>query len=355
MEYLSMNTTDEPLVLQDLPASSTERRDAIIAVLMIVFGVVLLASIDFVELLFTKTRDFEHLELDELIAAIPAALLATAWFAYRRWREAHALNIHLQLMVQKLNAAINQRQAAERELHEVQKMAAVGHLAGGLAHEINNVLQPILTLSELTAEQSELTAEVRTRIEKIQLAANRGRDITRKVLTFAGASDEETETVVFSEALQECVDLLDETLLSSVDIHTEISADRGLASINRTELAQMITNLVSNAAAAMDNKGRITIRSEIADVNPDLNAVGKLAAGSYFRVSVTDTGPGMTEDIRTRAFDPFFSTKKPGIGTGLGLSVVFGIIESWGGHISLNSQPENGTTVLFHVPVQDSP
>lgn len=350
-----MDSMNEPLNLHDLPAPSTERRDAIVAVLMIVFGVLLLASIDFVELLFAKTRDFEHLELDELIAAIPAAMLATTWFAYRRWREAHALNIHLQRTVHKLNSAIDQRHAAERELHEIQKMAAVGHLAGGLAHEINNVLQPILTLSELTIQQSELSAEARTRIEKIQLAANRGRDITRKVLTFAGAGEEEIETVVFSEALQESVDLLKETSLSSVEIRTQLTADHGLASINRTELTQVITNLVSNAAAAMDNKGRITIKSEIVDVNPALNAVGKLPAGTYFRVSVSDTGPGMTENIRSRAFDPFFSTKKPGIGTGLGLSVVFGIIDSWGGHISLNSQPENGTTVLVLVPVQESP
>lgn len=336
------------------PWTSSARRDAVIAGLVFVVGVLLLASIDFFETIFTLTRDFEKWELDELISAVPAAVLSLAWYAFRRWREVRLLNLRLHAAMGELNIAHEEKRTAERRLHETQKQAAIGHLAGGLAHELNNVLQPILTLSELSSERSDLSPELRGRNERIISAANRGREITRKVLTFAGSSNEENGLVIFSQALRECVSHMADITHSSVNIHTSLSDDPSLASINVTELTQVMTNLVSNAIGAMDNRGDVTIKSELKEVAGDEASKLRLDEGRYFSVSVSDTGSGMTDEVKTRAFDPFFSTKKPGKGTGLGLSVVFGIIDSWGGHISLNSQPEKGTTVLFYVPAVEA-
>lgn len=327
------------------------KRDAVIALVVFAAGVFVLVMVDFFEAVFVLTRDFEHWELDELISAIPAALLAIAWFAFRRWRETRILNMRLRAAMDELNHANEQRRSAERQLHETQKMAAVGHLASGLAHEINNALQPILTLSELSSEQGDLPEAYRDRNERIVAAANRGREITRKVLTFAGSADEHAVPLALSDALSDCIDLLRDTTMSSVNIRTDLTQDKSIATINQTELTQVMTNLVSNAAAAMDNKGDLWIRSEVKHLGTSDAAELGLDQGRYFAVSVSDSGSGMTDSVKTRAFDPFFSTKKPGIGTGLGLAVVFGIIDNWGGHISLESEPGKGTTVLFHVPV----
>lgn len=349
-----MRRTTDPIPRGVNNWTSSARRDAMIALVVFIAGVLVLMSVDFFEAMFALTRDYEHWELDELISAVLAAVFSIAWFAFRRWQEVRDLNFRLHAAMGELNTADEERRAAERQLHETQKLAAVGHLAGGLAHELNNVLQPILTLSELSSEQSDLSEGTRRRNEKIIAAANRGREITRKVLTFAGSADKETGPVVFAEALQECIGLLKEIMHSSVNIHTDLVNDAGLAAINITELSQVMTNLVSNAGGAMEYRGDVTITSAINEVVGQEAVKLGLNEGRYFSVSVSDTGSGMTEDVRIRAFDPFFSTKKPGIGTGLGLSVVFGIIDNWGGHISLNSQPEKGTTVLFHVPVLDS-
>lgn len=321
------------------------RRDAIVACFGFTAIVVGLISIDFFELIFHLTRDHEDWEVDEFFAAVPAAAATMAWFAYRRWRQSVRLT-------QALKEALEKRHTMELELREAQRVAALGQLAGGLAHEINNTLQPVFSLAGLCLGQTDLSDQTRQRIERIVAAAERGRDISRKALLYSSAEREDADPIRLSETLSEVAGFLQETTISSVRIDTAIARSSAIARIQPTELMQVMTNLIHNAADAMGSKGTVQVTCEYPSAAADVSGTDEPDSRRYARIVVSDEGTGMSEDVRKRVFDPFFSTKRPGTGTGLGLSVVYGIVEKWGGEIRVDSKEGAGTEIEIFVPLE---
>ena len=323
-------------------------KDLIIGVAACALIVFIFASIELIELFFDFTRQYEEWNLDEAIAAVPALALVSAWFAGRRWREIRRLNGELEETVAQLEEAIAQRRAMEDQLGEAYKMAAMGALTGGLAHEFNNVLQPIVTLAQLSLDRDG-TEEQKTRIRHILKAAEHGCEIVKGTLAFPAGGTQETDDMVPAEDVAGFVEQA-RGRLGKVEIDARIAADSGAIRVNRAEFNQVMTNLVRNAAEAMDHRGKVEIGLGSRTLDAEAARAKGLAPGRYVRVTVADNGPGMASEVRDQIFDPFFTTREAGEGTGLGLAIVYSLVQGWNGRISVYSSPGNGAAFEILIP-----
>ncbi|MCG8694289.1 MAG: ATP-binding protein [Minwuiales bacterium] len=324
--------------------------DAIIGAVAFLGLLIAFISIDFVEFLFEATRAGEAWELDELIAAIPALALVGAWYSLRRWFQVSRLNRSLRAALADAEAARERQRVAEAELREAQKMEALGRLAGALAHELSNMLQPIVTLSKLSLERDALPDKAAEGLRRILDAAENCAEIAHQALAFSGGKAIRRTPTALTAALSEAVAFAASSLPATVQVQADISDDPGLALIDRTELTQVVTNLLNNAADAVGGRGRIDVCLDTRTVRDGGGRPHGLPGGRYFQITVTDDGPGMTEETRAQAFEPFFTTKAAGGGTGLGLAVVYGIVTGWGGSISAASNPGGGARFEVLVP-----
>ena len=234
---------------------------------------------------------------------------------------------------------------------ESQKMEALGKLAGGVAHEINNLLQPIITLSDLGYEVTESKDEKLSKyFNVITRSGRKAREIVRQVLTFSRQDAPASSFHDICHLLMDAVQLAQSGLPPGVDVASQIDVEQGRVLVNPTQVSQVVINLMRNAADAMGNKGEVRVGlrrisgEEAADAHLDD------PAGSWFLLSVSDSGVGIDEDARGRIFDPFFTTKPVGQGTGLGLSVVYSIVLGWRGSIDIESEVDQGTTVMVYIP-----
>ncbi len=239
----------------------------------------------------------------------------------------------------------------ERELRQSQKMEAIGTLAGGIAHDFNNILTAVIGYTELAQHKLAKDDAAAHDLERVQEASSRAKDLVNRILTFSRQSEYERKPVHVAAVIDEVLSLLRSTIPSTVEIHRHINTasngDTVLA--DPTQLHQVLMNLGTNAAHAMRSHGGI-LSVSLSDYDADAAFVSlypDLAQGPFVRLTVNDTGHGMEASVRERIFDPYFTTKKVGEGTGMGLSVVQGIIKNHGGAISVFSEPGQGTT--FHV------
>jgi PAS domain S-box-containing protein len=241
-----------------------------------------------------------------------------------------------------------ERHRIEERLAASNRLEAVGRLAGGVAHDFNNLLSVILSYSALAAEQI-ADPEVRADIEQIHDAGVRAAALTRQLLAFSRRQVLEPRVTQLSEVLDGVIDLLRRLLGENIAI--EVAADPELGNVlaDPGQLEQVIVNLAINARDAMPDGGVL----EIALDNAELDAHEELEPGRYVRITVRDNGAGMSEEVRSRVFEPFFTTKSPGEGTGLGMSMVYGIIAQSGGAIAVDSAPEAGTAFVIHLPQVD--
>lgn len=246
----------------------------------------------------------------------------------------------------------------ERSLAEGRRQAgAVGRLASGLAHEINNLLQPILIYSTFGAEEAKAQEKLRLYFSRIARAAERASFIVKNVLAFARHTPPHREDLNIPAVVRETIDLMSGAVGAQITIDLAAGDDLLLARCERTGLAQIVTNLIANAADAITNAkaegGRITVSIEAVTVTGETAKAAAIAPGRYCRVVVEDTGPGISADVIGRIFDPFFTTKPQGKGTGLGLAVVAGIAKSWGGSATVDSTLGQGTRFTVHLPAAD--
>ncbi|HLI21830.1 MAG TPA: PAS domain-containing protein [Stellaceae bacterium] len=230
----------------------------------------------------------------------------------------------------------------ERQLLHSQKLEALGTLAGGIAHDLNNTLVPIMALSKLTARRFEKGTPVRNNLDTIYEASERARDLVRRVLSFSRKDEAEQHEANLAEVVREALKLMRATVPSSIQLEESIE-DVPPIRADASQIHQVITNLISNAAGAMNNgMGTITVSL----------ALGARAKGAKdVCLAVADTGCGMDEPTLQRIFEPFFTTKAVGQGTGLGLSIVHGIVTSHGGHIEVKSAPGKGTRFELYFPL----
>jgi len=228
------------------------------------------------------------------------------------------------------------REAQERQ-H--QKLEALGQLAGGIAHEINNLLQPILTLGNLNLKRADLPSSIHEDFTDILSSARQCRDVVHAVLAFARKESAPSEPVRLDTAVESTLTFAQGVLPPSIQVRGHINGGSAVAMVGRTELTQVLMNLLTNAMDAMEGTGLITVTLENGQKDD-----------RSCRLTVCDQGCGMDEPLQQRIFEPFFTTKPQGKGTGLGLSVVHGIVRSWGGSIAVHSAKGQGTRVEIVIP-----
>ena len=250
---------------------------------------------------------------------------------------------------QALKDEAREREAAEAQLRQVQKMEAVGQLTGGIAHDFNNMLAVVvggidLALRRLNGPRREVMMHLNNAME----GATRAAALTRRLLSFARSEPLLPERVEPSELIRGMSDLLDRTLGERIRIDVDVIGDAWPTYVDPHQLENAIVNLAVNARDAMEGEGLMRIATE--NVTLAANQVGDIRAGEYVKVSVTDTGCGMAPHVLERAFEPFFTTKPVGKGTGLGLSQIFGFAHESGGEVGIESQVGKGTTVSIYLP-----
>jgi PAS domain S-box-containing protein len=246
---------------------------------------------------------------------------------------------------------ITEQHRLHEQLRQSQKMEAVGQLAGGVAHDFNNMLTVILGYTELLTEQIGLDKPLGKDLREIQGAAHRAAALTRKLLAFSRKQVLTVTTVDLTKVVRSLEPMLRRLLEEPITIRTSLADDLVPVMADSSQLEHLLINLAVNARDAMSSGGTLTIRTENADVDAALAAGHAGAAvGRYAIVSVTDTGVGMTSEIQAKIFEPFFTTKEPGRGTGLGLAAVYGTVKQLGGFVTLDSEVGRGSTFTIHLP-----
>lgn len=247
--------------------------------------------------------------------------------------------------------AIQEKERMQTQLQQAQKMEAIGTLAGGIAHDFNNILSPIIGCTEMSLEDVSAGTFIYENLQAVLKAGMRARDLVQQILTFSRQTDQELKPLRIQNIIKEVLKLSRSTLPSTIQIQQYISNQCSLVMADETQIHQIAMNLITNAYHAMEETGgklHVTLK-EIKLAADNLKEPGMIP-GPYVCLTVTDTGIGMQKSIAKRIFDPYFTTKKKEKGTGLGLSVVHGIVKEFGGHISVYSEPNQGTAFHVYLP-----
>jgi PAS domain S-box-containing protein len=247
---------------------------------------------------------------------------------------------------------VTRERRLQRRVQHIQKMEALGTLAGGVAHDFNNILMPILVNTEMAFWDIPEDSPVRNYLKLSLDAAERGRELVKQITAFSRPSPEEKEPIKLAPVIKEALRFLKSTLPSNFKIYQNIRSESGAVLANATQIYQVLVNLCNNASHALGRKGG-KVRVELAEVRLDgavLERNPDLKNKECVRLSVSDTGCGMSEEVIEKIFDPFFTTKKRAEGTGMGLAVVHGIVKNHGGSIEVHSKEGEGTTFEVFFP-----
>ncbi|HUX34708.1 MAG TPA: response regulator [Gemmatimonadaceae bacterium] len=251
---------------------------------------------------------------------------------------------------------VSERVQLEAELRQAQKMEAVGRLAGGVAHDFNNVLTAIVGGTEFLAERFADDAEATVELDAIARAAERATSLTRHLLAFSRQQVMQSESASLNDVAERAAGFLRGSLGEDIEIDLRLAPDLGLARIDTAQLDQVVLNLAVNARDAMPRGGRLTIATRNVALGEPSPIDGiTVPAGAYVELVVQDTGEGMDELTRAAAFEPFFTTKGARRGSGLGLSMVYGIVRQSEGFVSVDSAPGAGATFRILLPRAEAP
>jgi PAS domain S-box-containing protein len=268
-----------------------------------------------------------------------------------RWTDGRYVHLQIATDITQIKEYEIQRKNTEAQLRQSQKMEAIGTLAGGIAHDFNNILSAIIGYAELAVNDPE-SQRLSYYLQEVIKAGERASDLVRQILTFSRKGDQEHKPVQISSIVKEALKFLRSSLPTTISIHQQISADRYFVMADPTQIHQIVMNICTNAAHAMRGEGG-TLGVELKNVDLDLTFTADypdMSPGHFVELTVHDTGHGMPENILESIFDPYFTTKDKGEGTGLGLSVVQGIVKSCGGEIIANSQLGEGSTFTIYLP-----
>lgn len=251
-----------------------------------------------------------------------------------------------------IDADITERKKLEQQFLRSQRMESIGTLAGGIAHDLNNLLAPI-TMGVQMLRLKETNASNQLVLDNIERSAKRGADLVKQVLSFARGAEGARVPLQIRHILQEIESIVETTFPKNITLETSLPADLWSVTGDPTQLNQVFLNLCVNARDALTNGGRLVLRAANVEVDEQYAVMNRgVAAGAYVVIEVADDGCGIPREIVDRIFEPFFTTKKPGGGTGLGLSTAMGILRSHGGFINVYSEPGKGSTFKVYLPAQ---
>jgi PAS domain S-box-containing protein len=251
---------------------------------------------------------------------------------------------------------VTQEVKIQERIRQWQKMEALGTLAGGVAHDFNNILMPIMINTDLALlDIREGIPPSERHLQLVREAAVRGQELVKQIITFSRQKEQPRIPIKVSPLVKETLKFLKSTVPKNVKIRANIGVETGMVLADPTQIHQVLMNLCNNAAQAMRDQGGI-VEVSLDGLNVDLEMAAQLPGlrpGPYLRLTVRDNGQGMDSTVMEKAFDPFFTTKAPGEGTGMGLAVVHGIVKNYGGTITLESQVGKGTKITVFLPQKD--
>ena len=249
-------------------------------------------------------------------------------------------------------AALRRRlRHSEEQLRQAQKMEAVGRLAGGVAHDFNNVLTAIFGYSDLLLEEFTLDDPRRADVQEIRRSAERAATLTRQLLAFSRKQVMQPRLLNLNDVIGNVQDLLRRLVGEDIQVQLDLQKELTAVMADSGQIEQVLMNLAANARDAMPEGGRLEISTSNVHVESDLCDRPGLKPGHYALLSVHDTGTGMPDHVRAHIFEPFFTTKEQGKGTGLGLATVYGIVKQTGGGVYAESGEGQGTTFAIYLPV----
>lgn len=254
--------------------------------------------------------------------------------------------------ITELKQAEQEKERLEEQLQQAQKMEAIGTLAGGIAHDFNNILSIIIGYTELVLMNGNVDDEVKQNLKEVFNASKHARDMVKQILAFSRQSKHERKPIQVSHIVKEATKLLRASLPKTISIQQHIEKNIGIIEADATQIQQVIMNLCTNAAHAINEKDgllKISLRNVELD-QKDAAEIPDLKPGTYLKLSVSDTGHGIHPHAHKRIFNPYFTTKENGKGTGLGLTVVQGIIKNHSGAITLESEVDKGATFHIYLP-----
>ena len=318
-------------------------------------------------LLQARVQQLRNIILQATIALLFCCVVGgtgAAWYIGRRYerrieavnatlerrvaeRTAYLLRVHTQLQ-----AEVTVRRHAEATLRQAQKMEAIGTLAGGMAHGFNNILSAVMGFTELALLDTPPGTSVQNSLREVLAAGKRAKELVAQILTFSRHTEQAPQLLQLQSIIQEALKLLRASLPSTIDIRQRLTSAPGTILANPTHMHQVLMHLCTNAGHAMWTSGgvlevcldAVEIDTQFATQHPGLQP------GPHFRLTIQDSGHGMTPQVMERIFEPFFTTKAPGEGTGMGLAMVHGIVVSHGGIITVDSTPGQGTCFTVYLP-----
>ncbi|MEK6743462.1 MAG: PAS domain S-box protein [Nitrospirota bacterium] len=284
-----------------------------------------------------RIMDFHGLRKDG--SEFPLELSVTSWVTQK------------QVLFLGIIRDLTEHRKLEDQLRQAQKMEAVGQLAGGVAHDFNNILSAIIGYGSLAEMKLPEDHPVRLDLEQIHQSAARATTLTQSLLTFSRRQPVKKELLDLNAVIGTFEKFLLRLLREDIEMTTRLSGDELLINADRGQIEQVVMNLVTNARDAMPNKGALTLETKPVTLDESfMHAHGYGKPGEYVMFSASDTGMGMNEETKRRIFEPFFTTKEQGKGTGLGLATVYGIVKTHDGFISVYSEPGKGTAFHIYLP-----
>jgi PAS domain S-box-containing protein len=255
-----------------------------------------------------------------------------------------------------INDDITERKRNEKAIRQMQKMEALGTLAGGIAHDFNNILMPIMINAELALLDAPADSPISNYLKVVQEAAHRGKELVTQIITFSRQKEQVKAPIEIVPILKEATKFLRSSIPKNIQIRERFDATHGTVLADPTQIYQVLMNLCSNAAFAMREKGGI-LDISLVSVEVDYGMTLRyrdLAPGPYLRLTVTDTGKGMGKEVMENIFDPFYTTKRPGEGSGMGLAVVHGIVKNHNGAVTVYSEVGKGSSFNVFLPLLEA-
>ncbi|MEJ2033500.1 MAG: ATP-binding protein, partial [Deltaproteobacteria bacterium] len=248
-----------------------------------------------------------------------------------------------------------EKERLQQQLHQAKKMESIGTLAAGIAHDFNNLLTAILGFTDLARERVGNDHPIVEDLDQVRDTGRRATELVRQILAFGRETKQEKGPIQVQTLVKEILKLLRSSIPTNIEIEQRLDAEEIFIIADPSQIQQLVMNLCRNAAQALEaSGGKLQVGLEAVDLTDDETHPEGLKPGCYLRIIVSDTGPGMDEATLARIYDPFFTTKEVGKATGLGLSVVHGIIKAHNGTISVQSKPGQGTTFTIYLPAQPS-